>query len=75
MLSAGHVALTLREKRAYEQLAEYMKSIGLDTENKRNDWMAALKKLHDTGISKAGELVHHRLKLDPEGCSDVVEHD
>lgn len=32
-LSAGHVALTMREKRAYEQLAEYMKSIGLDTEN------------------------------------------
>ncbi|MBQ3526165.1 MAG: hypothetical protein IJA63_07810, partial [Akkermansia sp.] len=68
-LSAGHVALTLREKRAYEQLAEYMKSIGLDTENKRNDWMAALKKLHDTGISKAGELVHHRLKLDPKDAA------
>ncbi len=33
VLSAGHVALTMREKRAYEQLAEYMKSIGLDTEN------------------------------------------
>lgn len=68
-LSAGHVALTLREKRAYEQLAEYMKSIGLDTENKRNDWMVALKKLHDTGICKAGELVRHRLKLTPEDAA------
>ncbi len=66
-LSAGHVALTMREKRAYEQLAEFMKKeLGLDTENKRNDFMAALKKLHDTGIRKAGELVHHKLKLSPE---------
>ena len=28
-VAKGHVQLTLREKRAYEQLAQYLESIGL----------------------------------------------
>ncbi len=63
-LSAGHVALASREKRAFEQLAEYMEAaMGLKTERQRNNWMAALKKKHKTSIRREGEMVRHRLKL------------
>lgn len=63
-LSAGHVALANREKRAFEQLAEYMEAaMGLKTERQRNNWMAALKKKLKTNIYREGELVRHRLKL------------
>lgn len=62
-LSAGHVALANREKRAFGQLSEYMPGTGLKTERQRNNWMAALKKKHKTNIYREGELVRHRLRL------------
>lgn len=63
-LSAGHVALASREKRAFDQLADYMgEAMGLKTERQRNNWMAELKKKHKTNIYREGELVRHRLKL------------
>ena len=72
-VAKGHVQLTLREKRAYEQLAQYLESIGLKTEKQRNDWMAALKKKHDTGIFLEGEWKTHTLKLKPLEAAEWLE--
>ena len=66
-LTRGNIQLGLREKRAYDQLAEFMEdTLGLKTETQRNDWMAGLKKKIDTGVQRAGELVTHKLELTQE---------
>ncbi len=66
-LTRGNIQLGLREKRAYDQLAEFMEdTLGLKTETQRNDWMAGLKKKIDTGVQRAGELVTHKLELTRE---------
>lgn len=63
-LTRGNIQLGLREKRAYDQLDEFMEdTLGLKTETQRNDWMAGLKKKIDTGVQRAGELVTHKLEL------------
>lgn len=63
-LTRGNIQLGLREQRAYDQLGEFMeKKLKLDSETKRNDWMAGLKKKIDTGVQRAGELVTHKLEL------------
>ena len=67
------MALTLREKRAYNQLAKYMEGMGLKTEKQRNDFMAALKKKHKTEIYREGILVRHRLKLTPVEAAEWLE--
>jgi len=73
-LSAGHVALASREKRAFGQLAEYMEAaMGLKTERQRNNWMAALKKKHKTNIYREGELVRHRLRLTLAEAAEWLE--
>ena len=66
-LTRGHIQLGLREQRAYDQLGLFLENtLGLDTETKRNDWMAGLKKKIDTGVQRAGELVTHKLELTQE---------
>lgn len=75
-LAHGHVQLGLREKRAYDQLGEFLeKELGLNTETKRNDWMAGLKKKIDTGVKRAGELVTHKLELTQEEAEGWLELD
>ncbi len=75
-LAYGHVQLGLRERRAYDQLGEFLeKQLGLDTEAKRNDWMAGLKKKIDTRVKRAGELVVHKLELTQEEAEGWLELD
>lgn len=75
-LAYGHVQLGLRERRAYDQLGEFLeKQLGLDTEAKRNDWMAGLKKKIDTKVQRAGELVVHKLELTQEEAEGWLELD
>lgn len=70
-LTRGNIQLGVREQRAYDQLGEFMeKTLGLDTETKRNDWMAGLKKKIDTGVQRAGELVTHKLELTQEEAEE-----
>ncbi len=70
-LTRGNIQLGLREKRAYDQLAEFMEdTLGLKTETQRNDWMAGLKKKIDTGVQRAGELVTHKLELTQEEAEE-----
>ena len=73
-LTRGNIQLGLREKRAYDQLAEFMEdTLGLKTETQRNDWMAGLKKKIDTGVQRAGELVTHKLELTQEEAEEWLE--
>ncbi len=75
-LAHGHVQLGMREQRAYDQLGEFLeKQLGLDTEAKRNDWMARLKKRVDTKVQRAGELVVHKLELTREEAESWLELD
>lgn len=70
-LTRGNIQLGLREKRAYDQLAEFMEdTLELKTETQRNDWMAGLKKKIDTGVQRAGELVTHKLELTQEEAEE-----
>ena len=70
-LTRGNIQLGLREQRAYDQLGEFMeKKLKLDSETKRNDWMAGLKKKIDTGVQRAGELVTHKLELTQEEAEE-----
>ncbi len=72
-LSRGHVQLSLREKRAYEQIAKHMETMGLKTERQRNDWMEELKKKHDTGIMLEGKWQTHTLRLSPLEAAEWLE--
>ena len=75
-LAHGNVQLGMREQRAYDQLGEFLeKQLGLDTETKRNDWMARLKKRVDTKVQRAGELVVHKLELTQEEAEGWLELD
>lgn len=75
-LAHGNVQLGMREQRAYDQLGEFLeKQLGLDTEAKRNDWMARLKKRVDTKVQRAGELVVHKLELTQEEVEGWLELD
>lgn len=75
-LAHGHVQLGMREHRAYDQLGEFLeKQLGLDTETKRNDWMARLKKRVDTKVQRAGEQVVHKLELTQEEAEGWLELD
>ena len=75
-LAHGNVQLGMREQQAYDQLGEFLeKQLGLDTETKRNDWMAGLKKRVDTKVQRAGELVVHKLELTQEEAEGWMELD
>ncbi len=75
-LAHGNVQLGMREQQAYDQLGEFLeKQLGLDTETKRNDWMARLKKRVDTKVQRAGELVVHKLELTQEEAEGWLELD
>lgn len=75
-LAHGNVQLGMREHRAYDQLGEFLeKQLGLDTETKRNDWMARLKKRVDTKVQRAGEQVVHKLELTQEEAEGWLELD
>ncbi len=58
-----------------ELRAMWEKKLGLDTEAKRNDWMAGLKKRVDTKVKRAGELVVHKLELTQEEAEGWLELD
>ena len=46
--------------------------LGLDTERKRNNWMAGMKRVEDTGVKRAGEMKRHRVRLRVDEAREVV---
>ena len=72
-LARGNVQLALREKAWREREREFMaRELGLATVGKRNDWMARMKAVEDTGVKRAGELRQHRVRLTVEVAREVV---
>ncbi len=64
MLSSGHLELNERERRANDQLQQFMiEALDLKKEKERDDFMVHLNKEIDTGIDLGGELVTHTLVL------------
>ena len=72
-LARGNVQLAQREQAWREKEREFMaRELGLDTEAKRNNFVAEMKVLRRTDVAREGEMRRHRVRLTVEEARELA---